>query len=173
MLFDRMEGVPDHGSPMEILFLVLWRMRQQIEFQKNRAIVQALMSQQGSEGEAIEKAFDDLRESFFPFEKKQRSVEIANLKKVMDTELARGALKVTPMVDLTRSTMKQKLAQGQEALTQRAEMLRAGKLRTLDGDPMEAAKRRQRKQAAASLTSTGPALMSVRPMNPHGGRSPA
>lgn len=168
-----MQGVLDPGSPMEFIFLMLWRMRQQIEFQKSRSIVQALMSQQGAEGEAIEKAFDDLRQSFFPFEQKQRSVEIAELKKAMDTELARGALKVTPMIDLTRVKMRQKLSQGQEVMTQRAELLRVGKLRTLDVDPLEVARRRQRKRAAVSLTNTDHVPAPAQPMSPHEGYSPA
>jgi len=137
---------------MEILFLVLWRMRQQIEFQKSRSVVQALMSQQGSEGKAIEKAFDDLRESFFPFEKRQKSVEISELKKAMQQELGRGALRVTPMVDLTKVKMQQKLSQGQEALSQKAELLRSGRLQPLGAtDAIQEARHRVRKQAAASL----------------------
>lgn len=147
---------------MEILFLVTWRMRQQIEFHKSRVVVQALLNQQGAEPKHIEAAYEDLRESFFPFEQAQRKEEIRDLKKVMHRELSRGALAVKPMVDVTRDTMKKKLSQGQAALHERESLLQAGRLKKLDkGDPFQRAKARKR-GASASLTSTGTAMSSAR-----------
>lgn len=161
MLFDRLDGLPDPGSPMEVLMLVLWRMRQNIEFQKSRAVVTSLLNQQGAEAKYIEKAYDDLKEAFFPFEKTEREEEISTLKKVMEKELARGMLSVKPLMDLTRDTVKRKLAKGEAVLQDRANQLRRGSLKALNKDPFEVARARKRK--AASSTTTGNAMKPVRP----------
>ena len=151
MLYDRMEGMPEPGSPMEILFLVLWRMRQQIEFHKSRVVVQSLLSQEGVSGESIEKAFEDLRNAFFPFEENAKSAEEEKLRKVLYRELARGPLKVTPMVDVTKEGLKQKLHQGQQELKEQARQLQTGRLRPLDQDPFEKSRRRKRDASSISL----------------------
>lgn len=164
IVFDRMDRLPDAGSPMEILMLVLWRMRQNIDFQKNRALLTALLNQQGAEPKNIEAAFKDLRTAFFPFEKTERESEISTLKKAMERELARGALSVKPMMDLTKDSMKKKLAKGQQALQERANKLRKGSLKNLDKDPFLTA--RTRKRLTVSSTATGHVMHPVRPTMP-------
>jgi len=160
MLFDRLQELPDPGSPMEILMLVLWRMRQNIDFQKSRAVITALLNQQGAEAKHIERAYGDLREAYFPFEKTDREEEVHVLKKVMEKELSRGALVVKPMVDLSRDKMKRKLARGEQAIQERASQLRRGTLKTLDReDPFGAARQRRR---TASSTNSGAAIKPVR-----------
>jgi hypothetical protein len=144
ILYDRVDGMPDPGSPMEILYMVLWRMRQQIDFHKSRALMQALMSQQGVNAEHIEKAFEDLRNSFFPFEQHQKEEEVESLKKIMFKEIARGALSVTPMVDMTRTRVKQDIARGQANIREKADMLRSGRLKPLDQDLLKKARSRDR-----------------------------
>jgi hypothetical protein len=158
-----MDVLPDPGSPMEILMLVLWRMRQQIEFQKSRSVITALLNQQGAEAKYIEQAYDDLRESFFPFEKGEKEEEIATLKKVMQKELSRGPLSVKPMVDLTRDKMKKKLAKGERIMKEKADRLKKGTLKTLDKDPFAQARARRR---SASLTTKGSAVKPVRLSHP-------
>ena len=144
--------------------LVLWRMRQNIEFQKERAVLTALLNQQGAEPKNIEKAFKDLRAAFYPFEKTQKETEISTLKKAMERELARGALSVKPMMDLTKEHMKKKLAKGQLALQERASKLRKGNLKSLDRDPFLTA--RTRKRLTVSSTATGHVMHPVRPTMP-------
>lgn len=147
--------MPEVGSPMELLFLVLWRMRQQVEFHKSRVVVQALLAQQGVESKHVEAAYDDLRSAYFPFEKAKRDEEIVDLKKVMHRELARGAIAVKPLADLTKDNMRNKLAQGAAAIKERADLLKAGRLRNIDqGDPFQAARTKER-GVHASLTGTG------------------
>lgn len=137
--------LPEIGSPMEMIFLVVWKMRQNIEFQKTRVIVQAQMSQQGVEGKLIEKAFEDLRGAFFPFEKTEREETIDQLRKALTKEISRGGLAIKPMMDLTRSQMRQKLNRGAHILNQRADLLREGRLKPIDqGTPFTNAKRRPR-----------------------------
>jgi len=137
--------LPEIGSPMEMIFLVVWKMRQNIEFQKTRVLVQAQMSQQGVEGKLIEKAYEDLRGAYFPFEKTQREESIEQLRKALHKEIARGGLAIKPQMDLTKSHMRQKLNRGAHILNQRADLLREGRLKSIDqGTPFTAAKRRPR-----------------------------
>ena len=149
LLLEKYPDVPPTGSPMEILFLVLWRMRQELAFQQSRSAVQSMLSQQGADSKSIEKAFEDLKNSFFPFEKTQRAEEIEILKKVMSKELKRGALSVRPMIDLTRAKNKKKLERGDRILKQRASQLRQGALKPLEKDPFLKAKRRRKRSSAS------------------------
>lgn len=130
---------------MEMIFLVVWKMRQNIEFQKTRVLVQAQMSQQGVESKLIEKAYEDLRGAYFPFEKTQREESIDQLRKALTKEISRGGLSIKPMMDLTRAQMRQKLDRGAHILNQRASLLKEGRLKSIDqGTPFTNAKRRPR-----------------------------
>lgn len=134
---------------MEMIFLSVWKMRQNIEFQKTRVVVQAQLSQQGVEGKLIEQAFEDLRQSFFPFEKTQREETNDLLRKALHKEVARGGLMIKPQVDLTRAQMRQKLTKGAMVVNQKADLLRQGRLKPLDQtSPFQAAKRRTRNSAS-------------------------
>jgi hypothetical protein len=119
MLFDKASRVPPPGDPMELIFLLIWKMRQDIEFQKSRATLQALLNQKGAESKHIEDAFKDLRSSFFPFEKNQRKQEVGNLKKLMMREVARGALAVIPQANPDQRKTANRIARGQERLQKR------------------------------------------------------
>jgi hypothetical protein len=123
MVFDKATRVPKPGDPMEIVFLLMWKMRQDIEFQKSRATLQALMNQKGAEPKHIEEAFGDLRASFFPFEKNQKKQEINNLKQTMLREIARGALQVTPTMNPDQRKVNNRLARGQERLLRRQQQV--------------------------------------------------
>lgn len=117
-------------------------MRQEIEFQKSRSTLQALLSQKGAEDKEIMKAFNDLKEAFFPFDKNQKKDEIRNLREAMQKELARGPLTITPLEDLTRKNVKGKLSKGQEALARREQLSQEGRLTALD--PFDQIRRRPR-----------------------------
>lgn len=142
MLYEKATKLPPFSTPTGIMFLLVFKMRQSIEFQKSRALVQALISQQGADNEHIKKAFDDLKEAFFPFDKNQREAELKKMRVEMERWVKHGPVAVT--VDERYSEkdrnrkMGMKLAKGQaklaERLTQKTERL----------DPFEKAKRRPR-----------------------------
>lgn len=123
MVYDKAAKVPAPGDPMEIFFLLIWKMRQDIEFQKSRSTLQALLNQKGAESKHIEEAFEDLKNSFFPHDKNQRKQEIGNLRQVMMREIARGALAVVPTVDPDQRKMANRLARGQERLMTRQQQM--------------------------------------------------
>lgn len=123
MIFDKATRVPPPGDPMEIFFLLIWKMRQDIEFQKSRATLQALLNQKGAEAKHIEAAFEDLRAAFFPFEKNQKKQEINNLRQLMMREVARGALSIVPMSDPDHRKVANRIARGQERLLKRQQQI--------------------------------------------------
>lgn len=80
---------------MERLFLIVWKMRQDQEFQKSRVLVQSLMLMMGKEeNEVAKRAYDDLRNAFFPYDRNEGVQETHELKKLIQKEHARGPLRV-------------------------------------------------------------------------------
>lgn len=125
------------------MFILVWKMRQQIEFQKSRSMVQALMAQQGAQDEHIKKAFEDLKESFFPFDKNQKAGELKKMRTVLDFWLKQGPVVVQKEVDpREQAKMASKLARGQRDLENKVAARKEGK--TMDLDPFQKAKRRTR-----------------------------
>jgi hypothetical protein len=129
-----------------MVFLMVWKMRQQLDFQKSRAHIQALLSQKGAETEQISKAFEDLKDAFFPYDKNQKNSELKKLKEVMYGELTRGPLEITAMEDPNRRKMAGRLARGQSDLAKKETESLRGRLERLD--PLERARTRLRKPAS-------------------------
>lgn len=117
---------------MELAFLLVWKMRQNIEFQKSRSMVQALMSQTGAQTENITKAFDDLKEAFFPHDKTNKKIEIKHMREQLNKAMAKGPLSITPMSDPNEKKTKPRLERGQAELRRHAAMSETGKLSKLD-----------------------------------------
>lgn len=101
---------------METIFLLIWKMRQDIEFQKSRANLQALLNQKGAEQKHIEDAFKDLRGAFFPFEKNQRRQEVAQQRQTLLRFVQQGPIEFTPMSNPDHHKTANRLARGQQRL---------------------------------------------------------
>lgn len=127
---------------MEILFLLVWNMRQEIEFQKQRVLVQAMLAQRGAEQEEIIKAFDHLRQVFFPYDKNAKKEELKKMRDVLQRSVAAGPMEVRPLVDTYLPKIKSSLERGQVSLKKKADMLRSGA--SVQLDPFEKARRRPR-----------------------------
>lgn len=125
------------------MFLLVWKMRQSIEFQKSRAIIQALMSQQGAQDEAIKSAFTDLKDAFFPFDKNQKSAENKQFREILERNIKQGPLAVIPSEDQKqkRRSLSQ-IMRAEDALISRNKMKEQGKIQNMD--PFTKAKRRPR-----------------------------
>lgn len=138
-----MKKLPPFTSPTGMMFLLVYQMRQRIEFQKSRSLIQALMSQQGAQDEHIKKAFEDLKEAFFPFDKNQRSAELKKMRQAMDYWVKHGPVIVEAQDDgRQQKKMASKLLRGQKDLADRISQEKQGKISGLD--PFEKAKRRSR-----------------------------
>lgn len=118
-------------------------MRQSIEFQKSRALVQALMSQQGANDEHIKKVFDDMKEAFFPFDRNQRNSEIKKMRDAMNYWVGQGPVVVQAEADPRQEKLRaSKLARGQRDLENRIAQDKSGRIVGLD--PYDRAKHRSR-----------------------------
>ncbi len=142
-MFEKAKRVPEPGSPVEILFILLWKMRQDIEFHKSRATLQALMSQQGVEGKHIKEAFDSLKEAFFPYGKGQKKGELRQLREQLMQEVKRGPVSITPMQDVNKRKVASRLIRGEQALARKSEQQQSGK--TVSIDAFDRARQRTRR----------------------------
>lgn len=143
MMYEKATKLPPFSTPTGIMFMLVFKMRQSIEFQKSRALVQALMSQQGANDEHIKKAFDDLKESFFPFDKNQKQAELKKMKDAMNYWVNHGPVVVEAQEDgRQEKRMASKLARGQRDLSNRISQENSGKMVGLD--PFSKAKFRKR-----------------------------
>ncbi len=142
-MFEKAKRVPVPGSPMEIVFVLIWKMRQDIEFQKSRATLQALLAQKEVESKPVIAAFDNLKEAFFPFNKNQKSGELKTLREQLMREVKRGPLSVTPMQDMNKRKVASRLVRGDQALATKTEMQRTGK--TVNIDAFDRARHRTRR----------------------------
>lgn len=141
-MYDKTPTPPEPGSPLELVFLMIWKMRQQIEFQKSRVTVQALLAQKGVEDKHVKEAFEDLKDAFFPYDKNARRTDLKKMREAMYSELARGPLSITALSDPNQKKIQSKLARGQAELTKHKVLTEAGKLTQMD--TLERARRRAR-----------------------------
>ncbi len=142
-MFEKAKRVPNPGSPMEIVFMLVWNMRQDIEFHKSRATLQALLSQKDVEGKTVMKAFDGLRDAFFPYNKNQKKGELKQLREQLLQEVKRGPVSVTPMQDVNKRKVASRLVRGEQALARKSEMQQSGK--TVNIDAFDRARQRTRR----------------------------
>lgn len=143
MLYEKATKLPPFSTPTGIMFLLVFKMRQSIEFQKSRALVQALMSQQGANDEHIKKAFTDMKEAFFPFDKNQRTAELKKMRDAVNYWVNHGPVVIEAQSDgRHEKKMASKLARGQRELEAHKAQEKAGRIVGLD--PFAKAKRRSR-----------------------------
>lgn len=132
ILYDKAERLPEPGSPMEILFLMVWTMRQDIEFQKSRATLQALLSQKGADDKTILKAFEDLRNAFHPFDRVQKKEDEKHQKDALRRWIQHGPVEVQAQIDPNRRKVASRLRRGDKDLAQRKAMEIGGQVVGID-----------------------------------------
>lgn len=114
MLYDKMVEPPAPGTPLESVMLLVWRMRQDIEFYRTRVIVNAVLAaaSQGENVEAANKemqnAWQDFLDEVFPYQKGQRVRTDQAAIEFLKREVAKGPLKVTPLQPVGRAASKLK-----------------------------------------------------------------
>jgi len=96
--------------------MMVWRMRQDVELHKTRALIQAMIAA-ASEGEDGNKnmhaAWADYMEELFPFKRGlKRHADQAAID-YLKQEVARGPLKITPLQPLGRAQSRMKKRQAE------------------------------------------------------------
>ena len=133
IIFDKARKLPTPGSPMEIMFILVWKMKQAIDFQKSRAMIQGLLAQKGADDDIIKQVFDDLKEAFFPFDKNEKKADTQKMREYLMSEVSKGPLSVVPMEDPGRKRMMPKLERGRRELAKRLSLEKSGQLVEMDG----------------------------------------
>jgi len=110
MLYEMMTEPPAPGTPLESVMLLVWRARQDIELQKTRAVVQAIMSAASDAVEEANKNFEkvwkDLLDEMYPFQKNSRHKGDTSAMAFLKREIAKGPLTVTPLQPVGRARSK-------------------------------------------------------------------
>ena len=107
-------------------------MRQEIEFQRTRSIVQAVILAGAENSEDISKAFQVFTDASFPYQPAKEKEEKLSMKQVLDKEVSKGPLSLTIMEQPTKSD-RAKLKRGLAALEERVALQKSGRSRSLDG----------------------------------------
>ena len=123
--------------------LLVWKMRQAIDFQKSRSLVQALMSQKDANDDLIKKVFTDLKEAFFPFDKNQKEAEYKKMRDQMQRWIQHGPVAIDVQDTGRPAKITSRLLKGQQAFIDRMKSEKQDKQRGTD--PYKQATRRVRK----------------------------
>jgi len=118
------EDRPVPGSLVEVIFIIVFFMKQRIQFQRTRVDVQAALDQEGKE---TLRAFEDFRKAVFPYERRMALQKFAEEKKVLEKWVTDGPVSVTPMFlprkgrqyDKGIESLKQRKLQEQAGLLER------------------------------------------------------
>jgi hypothetical protein len=106
-MYDMMMEPPPPGSPLESVFILVWQMREDAEYYRIRAIVQAAMDIK-DDGKAAQDAFKEFADHFFPYlAGEQKRGDKAALQYLMK-EIKKGGLAVRPLEPLMKSKMAKK-----------------------------------------------------------------
>ena len=100
---------PKPGTPLESLMLLVWRMRQDIEVQKTKAIVEAIVAAASEDKDANKRlleAWDQYLDEVYPFKRGRRVSADRAAIEYLKQDAARGPLKVVPLRPLTNAKSK-------------------------------------------------------------------
>jgi hypothetical protein len=113
-MYDKLSSPPTPGTPLESVMLLVWRMRQDIEFQRTRVMVNAVLAA-AAQGENIQSANKELQDAWqdfldesFPYQKGQRVKTDEAAIEFLKQEVAKGPLTVTPLQPVGKASSKLK-----------------------------------------------------------------
>jgi len=113
-MYDKLHEPPAPGTPLESVMLLVWRMRQDIEFQRTRVTINAILASaaQGDNVQAANKelqdAWQDYLDESYPYQKGQRTKTDSAAIEFLKQEVAKGPLTVTPLQPVGKASSKLK-----------------------------------------------------------------
>lgn len=105
ILYEKLEGPPEPGTPLESVILMVWMARQEIEMQNTRAIVQSVLAastEAPEAGKELQESWRDYIDSIFPFQRGSRKSADRAALEYLVSEVQRGPLAVTPLAPVGR-----------------------------------------------------------------------
>lgn len=116
MVYDMLTSPPAPGTPMESLMMMVWRMRQDVELNKTRALIQAMIataSEDESGNKNMHEAWSDFVEEMFPFKRGvKKSADQAAID-YLKQEVAKGPLRVIPLQPIGKAQSRMKTRQAE------------------------------------------------------------
>lgn len=107
IVYDMQHEPPPPGSPLESVLILVWQMRQDIEYYSTRCLVQAAIDVQDG-GKAANEAWKEYTDAFFPHVKGKRSHGDQAALSMLMKEVKKGGLSVRPMEPLMKSKIHSK-----------------------------------------------------------------
>ena len=104
IVYDMQHEPPPPGSPLESVIILVWQMRQDIEFYSTRALVQAALDIE-DKGKAVQEAWKAYSDAFYPHVKNKRDFGDKAALATLMREVKKGGLKVRPVMSLVRSKL--------------------------------------------------------------------
>lgn len=115
MAYEMMAEPPTPGTLMESLMLLVWRMRQDVEFQRTRVLANAIIvsAQQGGENDKIlRESWEAYRGALLPYQKAMTETQDKKAMDFLRREISAGPLKVIPMQSLNQGALRRRRRHG-------------------------------------------------------------
>jgi hypothetical protein len=125
MLYDQSVALPQSGSPLESVFILLAKRRQEVEYYRTKLMVASNLAPHSEEGaKMLTGAWDDYRDAVFPFLAGQRAKKDVEAKKVLDW-WGKRMLKIRPLWRANeRKGLVSKLRKGMERVRESEKLRR-------------------------------------------------
>lgn len=107
IVYDMQHEPPPPGSPLESILILVWQMRQDIEYYATRALVQAAIDIEDG-GKAADEAWKKYTDAFFPHVKGRRDMGDKAALAMLMREVKKGGLRVRPLQPLVKSKLHSK-----------------------------------------------------------------
>ena len=127
-MYEMMGEPPPPGSPVESVMLLVWRMRQDRDYNATRALVQAAIDP--DQGKSTQDAWAEFSDAFYPYLKAQKKKGDKAAIDFLMREVARGPLKIIPLVPLVKSRLHGKRRAGEDNNDNNLSPVRVGKGRS-------------------------------------------
>jgi hypothetical protein len=106
-MYDKLTVMPEPGSPLESLMLIVWRMRQDLRVQEVRAVTTAIVQASSENADKpIQEAWKAYIAEMFPFQRGLLKSQDQRAIEYLKSEVAKGPLTVTPLEKITRGKSK-------------------------------------------------------------------
>lgn len=93
--YEKLGDVPDFNSPVGKLMILVWGMRHELEYYRNRALV--IAQRHSDNPKALDEVFKDVWNATFPFQERTQEKLDKKAMENMMKEINRGPLTVNPI----------------------------------------------------------------------------
>lgn len=96
IIYEKKGDVPDFNSPVGKLMILVWGMRNELEYYRNRALV--IAQKHSDNPKALDEVFKDVWNATFPFQERSQEKTDKKAQEAMMREINKGGLTVSPIM---------------------------------------------------------------------------